>query len=457
MTEVATPAGPTEATEAVGQLPVGLKLGWSSGALGVAMLMNGIAILIMFYLVGILKIEPALAGTIVFISKLFDVVSDPAIGLWSDQLESPRGRRRPFLLWGAIISPISFFMVFSTPLFDSQLITAAYVLFALCLYTVGYTVFNVPYMSMPAEMTDSYHERSSIHAYRIVFISIGGLIAAAIAPAVIDALGKTEWSSYAMVSGVCAVAIFLAMMTAYGTTANARHTNKTHAGFKFTDEMRAVAKNRNFLRIIGVKFAQLTGVQATQAAMLFFIVQSLQLDLSILIVFGVVTTLTTIVAAPLLVRFSRRFEKRQAYYLAAVVYVLYSLSWVVAGPGEPVWAIALRAMLVGIAATGNVVLAMSMLTDVINVDARQTGIRREGAYTALYSFVEKFTAALGPLVIGLALSLANFDTSLPPDVPQGGDVDQALLFCVAWLPAGMGLIAIWILSGYKLRRSDVEH
>jgi len=448
-------AGRADAGAGVGRLPVSLKLGWGIGAFGVAMLMNGIAVLIFFYLVGILKIEPALAGTIVFVSKLFDVATDPIVGLWSDRHASPRGRRRPFLLWGGVVSAASFALIFSSPVFDSQWLTAGYVFLALCVYTFGYTVFNVPYMAMPAEMTDDYHERSSIHAYRIVFVSAGSFLAAAIAPAIIERLGRTEWTSYAYVSSACAVVILATMMTAYASTSRARFTERTSAMTRLVEEFDSVRRNRHFLRLIGVKFAQLSGVQLTQAAFLFFLVQTLGLSFDILVVYGGVLTLTTIVAAPLLVAFSKRFGKREAYYVAAGFYIVGVLSWAFAVEGEPIWAIGLRGVLIGVAATGNVVLAMSMLTDIIEYDSRRTGVRREGAYTALYSFVEKFTAALGPLVVGFALQLADFDTSLPPDVPQGGNVDTALVITVAILPAIMGAIAIWLLTGYKLTESEL--
>ncbi len=452
---VATPP-PGAGAATIGKLPVSLKLGWGTGAFGVAMLMNGISVLIFFYLVGILKIEPALAGGIVFVSKLFDVVTDPVVGLWSDRHNSPRGRRRPFLLWGGFVSAASFALIFATPVFENQWLTAAYVFVALCIYTFGYTLFNVPYMAMPAEMTDDYHERSSIHAYRIVFVSSGSFLAAAIAPAIIEQLGRTEWSSYALVGAVCAVVIFVTMMAAYASTARARFTERASSMSHLMEEFHAVRRNKHFLRLIGVKFAQLSGVQLTQAGFLFFIVQTLELGFDVLVVYGVVLTITTVIAAPLLVRFSKRYGKREAYYVAAAFYIVGVLSWALAGEGEPIWAIAVRGVLIGIAATGNVVLAMSMLTDIIEYDSRRTGVRREGAYTALYSFVEKFTAALGPLLVGFALQLADFDTSLAPDVPQGDNVDTALYITVAVLPAIMGVVGLWLLTGYRLTQEELE-
>jgi len=97
-----------------------IKLFWGTGALGVAVLMNSISTLILFYMVGVLKIEPALAGALIFATKILDVISDPVVGIWSDRIKTPIGRRRPFLMWGAVISSASIAMIFTTPMFEHQ-------------------------------------------------------------------------------------------------------------------------------------------------------------------------------------------------------------------------------------------------------------------------------------------------------------------------------------------------
>lgn len=444
-----------------GSLPVSLKLGWGSGAFGIALLMNGISGLILLFTASILQIEPWLAGIVVFLAKMVDVVTDPIVGVWSDRHDSPKGRRRPFLLWGSIAGALSFALIFTAPSFENQYLTAIYIFIVLSFYAIAYTIYNIPFMSMPAEMTDSYHERSSIQAYRMVFISLGSFVATAGVKVALEALGKTEASSYAIVGVGCAGLILISTLIAYFSTASARFTNgvgkstKSNAA-QVVDEFNAVRSNSNFLRLIGVKFAQLLGVQTSGAAFAYFFVQSLGRDFNVLAIFGTTVSISTIIFAPLLIKLSKRIGKKNTYYVAASVNIFYALSWSLASEGEPIWSIVMRAAFVGIAFTGNVVMAMSMLTDIINADANRTGVRREGAFTALYSFVEKLTGALGILVVGFALSIAGFDNKLPLDVPQGGNVDTALLMSVSWLPAIFGLIAVWILSGYKLTEEELQ-
>lgn len=438
-------------------LPVRIKLGWSIGALGAGLLVNGIAALAFFYMVGILKIEPAIAGGIIFIAKIVDVISDPVMGIISDRHKSPKGRRRPFLPLGAFLSALSFVAIFTVPDFANPWATAAYVLAALILYTIGYTIFNIPFMAMPAEMTDSYHERSSIHGYRLVFASLATFMAASVGPTILDRMGKTEWSSYATIGVSGGLVIFIAMMASYFATGSARFTDRgATAAASAVKDFRTVLSNPHFRRLMGVKLCQLIGLQVTQAAFLFFILQRLKLGFDILLVLGAVSMTASFLATPLVLRLAKAYGKKAGYYLAGTAQVLNAISWSFADAGEPMLALAARSTLTGIAFSGNVVIAMSMLTDIINYDGRVTGVRKEGAYTAFYSFVEKLTAAIGPLIIGSALSLAGFNNKLPPTVDQGPQVATALLFSVSWLPAVMGITAMLILSTYRLTEAEIS-
>ncbi|MCG8401934.1 MAG: MFS transporter, partial [Firmicutes bacterium] len=360
------------------------------------------------------------------------------------------GRRRPFLIPGAIISALAFIMIFTTPPFEQQIFAACYIFFALLVYTIGYTLFNVPYMSMPAEMTDSYHERSSIHAYRVVFVTSGSFLAGAVAPWLLESMGRTEWRSYAIIGISGGIIILSAMLVAFVGTAGARFTKSTMAIPNIRAEFAALISNRYFVRLIAVKACQLLGVSASGSAMVFFIVNALQLDLKVMSYYFATLTCASMLSAPLIVKVSKTIGKRAAYIAIGLCYVSYAVSWSFAQPDEPLMNILFRGMMTGIAMSGNILLAMSMLTDTIDFDARRSGVRREGVYTAIYSLTEKATFAFGPLVVGGAMSSAGFDRNLPQEQLQSPAVRDALLLGVSYLPAVMGSVAILLLAGYRL-------
>lgn len=437
-------------------ISTGIKLSWGSGALGVAILMNTVAFFALFYMVGVLKIEPALAGTLIFVTKLFDVVTDPLVGNWSDRLKRPGSRRRPFMLVGAIISPLSFLMIFTTPMFEAQVFTATYIFVAMLIYTLGYTVFNVPYISMPAEMTDDYHERSRIHGVRMIFVSFAGIAAGAVVPAILDHLGRSNWDAYAVVGTGGAVIIFLSMMTAWYGTRNARYTYTESTTPNLWAECKFVFRDRVYIRLLGVKASQLLGAAAMQSATAFFFVYVLSRDFDLLAQYGLVMGIASVIASPLIVRISSVLGKAPTYVMAALCAVATTASWIFAGPDDPTWMVLARAVGFAFAVSGNVIMAMSMLTDIVNYSAQQSGVRREGVYTAFYSFVEKFTFAFGPLIVGVAMSLAGFDKSLPEEELRTPEIRQALLLAMTYIPVAMNLFCIYLLRGYRLSQEDLE-
>ncbi|MEO0996990.1 MAG: MFS transporter [Pseudomonadota bacterium] len=425
------------------------------GSLGTAFMLNAITGFALYYMISVLKINPALAGTILFGAKIFDVVTDPIIGGWSDRVRSKSGRRRPFLLAGAFLCAFSFLMIFTTPLLESQSAIVIYIVAALLLYAVGYTVFNIPYMSMPAEMTDSYHERSAIHGFRMIFLSAGGLLGAGV-PYVLDRFGQDSWDAYAVVGIGGAVIIFVSTFVAWVGTASARFTEGPVQRPNIVSELGQVFSNRHFMRLLLVKAAQLIGAAATIAAFPFFVGNVLELSFKVLTPYFLTIGVVSILATPLLVRLSKQIGKSQTYTICALVYVCVMSTWILAGPGESLLLICVRGMFLAFAFCGNVVMAMSMLTDIINYDAKLTGVRREGVYTSFYSFVEKFTFAFGPLVIGVALSLAGFDKELPQEALRTPAVRHALLLGVSYIPMIAGCTAIILLLGYKLKESDIR-
>lgn len=451
----AIPLAPV-ASEAVGEIPRRIKYSWGAGALGVAILMNSIGGLILFYMVSVLKISPALAGSLIFISKLLGIVTDPIVGTWSDRFKTTRSRRRPFLLFGSVLCAGSYAMIFTTPLFGSEALRAGYIFVALLIYTCGYALYNVPYMSMPAEMTDNYHERSSIHGVRMMFVAIAGLLAGVASPLILEAIGRTTWTAYAVVGIGGGAIILIATSIAWLGTKDARFTRAPVQRPKIMAEVGHVFADKNFIRLLAVKACQLIGIAAGQAAGIFFLLNVLQRDLTVMATVAIIATVVQLIAAPLLVKLSKRIGKSQTYIFAAICYVSVVASWYFASPTEPVWAYYLRMAIIAIGGCGNIIMAMSMLTDIISFDAKNSGIRREGVYTAFYSFTEKFTFAFGPLIVGIALSAAGFNKDLPPEAMQTEAIRQALLIGMCYIPTVLGLIAIVLLAGYKLKEEDLK-
>jgi len=444
------------------KLPVSIKAGWATGAFGVALLMNGISALMLFYLTTVVMLDPAVAGTIIFLSKLYDAFSDPFSGWLSDRTTSKHGRRRPYLFWGALVSALSFILVFNIPFqgpYDSALagdglITCGYVLVMLILYTTGYSLFNVPYMAMPAEMTDGYHERSSIQGWRVVFASVGGFLAQSIGGLVLDLLGREQYG-FTVVGASGGVLILITMLIAFFATKHAPSIPRTEVKVSLKDQLKGFVRNVPFQQVLSVKLIQLIGINASSGGLMFFLVNVIDKPLSVLPLIGGPMILAVFVSTPLLVMVSKYVGKRGGYMLSALITGLAAMSWVLAQPGEPTILLALRGFATGIAFAGNVLFAMSMLTDAMEADAHYSGVRREGMYSALYSFIEKIAAAVGPLILGGALAAAGYDPKSPPSEVTD-EVRQAVLLGIAYVPFATAILSCLVLAFYKLDEQELE-
>ncbi|MFZ4110842.1 MAG: MFS transporter, partial [Polymorphobacter sp.] len=247
------------------RVSTGLKAAWGLGSVGTVTVLTINSLLLLFFMTSVLGLAPALAGSLLFGAKLIDAIAAPVLGGVSDSWQGRMGRRAPFLLAGAFVSGLGVAMVFNPPAaFDAML--PVWIMMSLIVIALGYTLFNVPYMAMPAEMTDMPAERTSIMSWRITFVSIGGLITGLV-PQLVTKLGGGR-TGYGIVGFILAGVVIAAMLSAF---AAARRTRQVAGGAQAGGFKRylVVLQNRPFMLIIAAKVCQLVGLASLTASILF--------------------------------------------------------------------------------------------------------------------------------------------------------------------------------------------
>jgi len=153
------------------------KIIYGSGDLGFSLTTTIIGAYFLFFLTDVVGIAPAVAGIAILIGRTWDYLNDPLIGHISDRTRSRWGRRRPFLLFGALPFALAFMLMWYRPPFESQVALAAYYSVAYVLFDAAATFVYMPYFALTPELTENYDERTSLTSYRMFFSIFGSLLA----------------------------------------------------------------------------------------------------------------------------------------------------------------------------------------------------------------------------------------------------------------------------------------
>lgn len=148
------------------RLPLKVKLGYGVCDLGGNLYFTVMAFLLLNFLTDTVGLGAGLAGTVIMIGKVWDAATDPVVGYLSDHSRSRWGRRRPWLLWGAVPLWLAMAVMFTDPGLATQAGRFAWALGAFCLLSAAYMAVNIPYSALTPELTQDFHERTALNGYR---------------------------------------------------------------------------------------------------------------------------------------------------------------------------------------------------------------------------------------------------------------------------------------------------
>ncbi|RVT48440.1 MFS transporter [Rubrivivax albus] len=446
------------------KIPFGQKVAFGLGMLANQMFPAALGIF-MVVLVQNLGFPPWMWGVLFFLPRVFDSVTDPIMGFISDNTRSKWGRRRHYVFIGAIIMGISFVAMWQLYREDGVTYNFIYFLAWSLVFYLGLTIFSVPYVAMGYEMSDDFHERTSIMAVAQWI----GQWAWVIAPWFWVVMYDPSWFPNAdtatrtlsvWVGVVCAAlamvpAIFLKSRPTTDDTSLVpldmkslgRGMREILAGFK---DAFGIAPFRKLCFSTFLIFNAFN----TVAAFSFFIVvyHLFNGDAAAAgiwpTLFGSVGALvTTFAVIPTVAWMSKHMGKKNAFMLSQGISIIgYVLLWFLMVPGKPyMFMLALPFFSFGIG--GLFTLMMSMTADVCDLDELATGKRREGIFGAIYWWMVKFGFAIAGLLSGAIMTVVAFTpgAATQPD----GAVDGLRLF-YSGVPIVGTLLAMWIMRSYDL-------
>ena len=424
-------------------------IGFGIAGLGTGLIVQVPILFLLVYMTDILAIPAALAGLALFGSRIFDIITDPVMGIISDRTHTRWGRRRPYLLLGGVTVAVSLAFLFSAPLYESMYARLAYVMGLFIIVQTGVTIFMVPYYAMPAEMTDDNYQRTKLMSARAFFSLAGGLIGGVLAPWIVISAGGGE-KGYALMSIVVAVICGGAFVAAFFGTAKARFAGRDVHTIPVKQQIKATLNNRPF-NIFMVSFViYVTGMGCFTGTVPYFARYTLERPEALSIVWFFILV-PAILAIPLWTIATKTIEKKNCFITALGMMATGSLCLFLVDAQSPLTQVWSFCVIFGLGFGGTQVIAWSILPDVIQWDRWASRMERGGIFSGGMIAFEKTGFALGSLAAGAILSVFGYLESAGNEiVEQTSDALIGIRIATDVAPAMLFVIAALIMLAYPL-------
>ncbi|WP_229826377.1 MFS transporter [Nocardiopsis terrae] len=437
---------------APGPLPRSVHAWYGSGAVAMGVFNTVPGLLLLIYLTDTLAVSPALAGAVIFLPKLVDLLASPYIGIWSDRTRSPWGPRRPWMLAGAMTLPLLFAAMFAGPPLEGAQ-AAAYVAVLFVLAALASSAFVVPYTAMPGEITADYHERSTLNTWRTAFAGLALLLGGALAP-VVQTTPQDPVVGYRLMGLMMAAVLVLSMLGSVVGTRRAPHPVFQPRSEGLPAQLRVAFGHRDF-RVLFPANLLMAVASGTMVAGVPYVTANVMGEPAYTSILMVCVLVPLMAAAPLWKRLSVRVDKRRAAGCSALVFVLGGVGlFLIPVLGVP-GAVA-SSVLVGVGLSGTMMLPASMLADCLATDDG-SGRRQGGVLSGVWTSGEAMAQAVGTGLLSLSLALSGYVESGSGEVVQQSETAlRGMLVGSSLVPAAVMLCCLVPLVFYRMRAPGTD-
>lgn len=371
---------------------------------------GGSGVVISFYylifLTDVVRISPALAGTVILISKIYDSVTDPLEGVLSDRTRTALGRRRPYLLLGIPLIFLSFFALFYPVSYASETARFAFVVASYLFFSTVVSIVMLNYNALQSELTLNYHERTALSSVRIFFSTVSSIVAALVPLEIVKGFADVRQGYIAM--GI-AFGLFFALPF-IATVISARERKefqKPIEKFNWRESFIDPFRMRTFVCALLMYLFAFVAIDAVSSIVVYYVKYYLNRGSEANYVTGAMLVFQ-VLSLPMYTALSRRTSKRTAFLVGALIWAAAMLTSFAVGPGSPFLAMYIFAAVVGMGTGGVVVMMYAIFPDIPDVHELKTGQRREAIYSSLVTLFRKFSSALALFAVSNAIGWAGY-------------------------------------------------
>lgn len=423
------------------------KIGYGIGDLGISISYFAVGFFYMYFLTDILGLPPFLAGLAVFIGKLWDGINDPLIGIINDRIRSPLGRKRAFVLFGAVPFGISFVLLWIIPLGAGTSVKFILAILSLLLYATAYSVVVVPYMSLVPIMSLDYDERTQITGIRAMLATVGTIAGGVVALWVNSAL-DVRLGLYWM-SAVFGLITTLCVLVA---SWNVRHIERgeDHRIQNLSlREYPRLLKEPQLLILLSLKFAGAIATGSLSASIPYFTTHVMNRPglssrgLAIYILFSALFI-------PLWNKLTHRYSKRKLLLVGNILSALVLLAMGLTLDADKVVGFYAGCAVLGMTMSAYLLIPYSLVPDMVEFYMYRHGERHESVFFGLWMAVHQLGLGVSGLVLGTILALFGYTGVMAHQ--EGTLIGIRIVFGV--LPGFFLVVAALVLQAYRVDKTE---
>jgi GPH family glycoside/pentoside/hexuronide:cation symporter len=438
------------------------RFAYGSGEFGPAMAGSTMLFFQMIFLTNVAGLRPDLAGSVLFVGKIWDAVNDPLIGWLSDHTRSRWGRRLPWMAVSIVPLALFFWLQWLVPGFihhDNQYALFAYYVVVSLVFNSFYTGFILPHNTLTPELSQDYDERSRITGFRMAFSiggSVGGLVLAlavfeGMKAATLAAQNATMGAAIAVISVLVSVFCIASIWRVASRIPIAAKPRDT-ASIGLRTQFRILLSNKPYLLVCAIYLFSWLAMQLTATLLSYYVVNCMGLPNSTFSQVALAVQVTALVLLPAWGWLSVRIGKKAVYFAGMGIWILPQLSLIVI-PTNQLGLVFALGVIAGFGVSVCYLIPNAMLPDTIEWDELQTGQRREGIFYGFFVFLQKTALALSTLIVGWALQLSGFIPSKGVAVAQPQSALTTIQISVGLLPAIAIVIGLWFAWRYPITKA----
>ncbi len=380
----------------------------------------------------------ALAGLVLGVGRIIDVVTDPLIGYWSDRSTYSGGRRRPFILWGAPLLTISFFLLWIPPVPGESWWNVLWLFVFINMFFLLFTITTVPYRSVIPDIAPDSRERISVAAWMAVFGTVGVMIASIGSGPIIQAFG---YPAMGLVLGLIVLLSF--WLSLLGVKEQPRSEADLQTILSLKEATVQTIKNKHFLAFAAAIVSFQVGLQVFMIVLPFFVTVILGEGEAQVALYQGTFVVIMVASLPLWSWLGNRFGKRRGQLLSlllvAILYPLYYFVGNLPGLAPNIQALIYFGLL-AVPISGLYVFPNALVGDITDYDELKTRKRREAMYYAGFGFMEKAAWAISAFLVSIIFPVFGFTVDNPLGIRLVGPIVGAISvfgflgFCYYRLP-----------------------